>query len=71
MATSDSESREEVKGNGDQSSVDKNSLSDIKLEEVAPAADVILCFFGARKNPDGSNRYNKLQIGFKSFTTLE
>ena len=51
--------------------MDKNSLSDIKLEEVAPAADVIPCFFGDRKNPDGSNRYNKLQIGFKSFIPLE
>ena len=71
MATSDSESREEVKGNGDQSSVDKNSLSDIKLEEVAPATDVIPCFFGDWKNPDGSICFSKLQIGFKRLIPLD
>ena len=71
MATSDSESQEEVKDSSDQSSVNKNSLSDIKLEEVAPAADVKACFFGDKKNPDGSNRFNKLQIGFKSLIPLD
>ena len=74
-ATSDSESQEEVKegGNGgsNNSNAEKNSLSEIRLEEVAPAADVIPCFFGDRKNPDGSNRYSKIQIAFKSFIPFD
>ena len=51
--------------------MEKNSLSGIKLEEVAPANDVQPSFFGDKKTPDGANRYDKIQVGFKSFIPLE
>lgn len=57
-----SESQEEKKetDGAEGSGSEKNSLSDYKLEEIAPAADVTACFFGDKTNPDGSHRYNKL-----------
>ena len=65
VATSDSESQEEVKGDGigstnNPNAEKKNSLSDIMLDEVAPTDDVKSCFFGDKKKPDGSNRYSKI-----------
>ena len=62
QATSDSESQEEVKGSGsNNSAAEQNSLSGLKLEEVAPASDVSPYFFGDNKNKaDGANRYDKL-----------
>ena len=69
-SSSDSESQEESKGDSG-SCNDKNSLMSLKLEEVAPAGDVYPAFFGSRKTAEGDNRYEKIQVGFKSCIPLE
>jgi len=58
---SDSESQEENKeGSSNKNKGSVNSLSGLKLDEVAPPNDVEASFFGDRKSDQGSNRYEKI-----------
>ena len=71
---SDSDDQEEVKGaaaNATGSVGRSNSLSSLKLEDVAPPADVVPSLFGGKKTLGGSNRYEKIQVAFKSSIRLE
>ena len=71
QGSSASSSSEEEKKEEAKNASSENSLSQLRLEDIAPPKDVQPVFFGSRKTEEGANKYEKIQVSFRSSIPLE